>query len=67
MLQTLQVTGYTCSRPKFLLNNSYEEVELPVQVENRRCSDDFKVGLTRCDLSDRLFFTHARYCLNLKR
>ena len=38
MLQTLEATGYTCNRPRFLLHNSSDNVELPMPVENCRCS-----------------------------
>ena len=38
MLQTLQVTGYTCNKLRLLSQNILEDVELPVRVENRRCS-----------------------------
>ena len=37
MIQTLEVTGYTCNL-LLLLQISFAGVELPVRVENRGCS-----------------------------
>ena len=35
MLQILGTLGYKCNRLRHLLQNSFENVELPVRVENR--------------------------------
>ena len=43
MLQTLEVTGYMYNRLQLLPQNSFENVDLPVPVENRRCSNGFGV------------------------
>ena len=42
MLQILGTPGDTCSRIRLLLQNSFEDVKLPVGVENRRCSHGLK-------------------------
>ena len=34
--------GYTCNRVRLLSQNRFEDVELPVRVENRRCSHGFR-------------------------
>ena len=43
MLQTLEITGYTCNCLRLLSQNSFEDIELPVRVENCRC----KCGLSK--------------------
>ena len=42
LLQILGIPGYTCNHLRLLSQNSFEDVELPVQVKNRRCSHGFK-------------------------
>ena len=42
IVQILGIPGYVCNRFRLLSQNSFEDVELPVRVENRRCSHGFK-------------------------
>ena len=42
VLQALEIIGHTCKHPRLLSQNNSEDVELPVRVENRRCSRGFK-------------------------
>ena len=42
MLQILGTPGYTCNRLRLLLQNSFEDDELPVQVKNCMCSHGFR-------------------------
>ena len=39
------VSGLTCNRLRLLSRNNFEDVELPVQVENHRRGRSFKVDL----------------------
>ena len=41
MLQVLGTPGYTCNHLRLLSQNSFEDVELPLQVKNLRCSHGF--------------------------
>ena len=40
MSQILATPGYTCNHLRLLPQNSFDDVELPVPVENRRCNND---------------------------
>ena len=42
MLQILGTPGYTCNYLRLLLQNSFDDLKLPVRVENRTCSHGFK-------------------------
>ena len=43
MLRILMVTSYTGNHVPLLSQNSFKDVELPVQIQNHRCSHGFTV------------------------
>ena len=68
MLHILGTPGYTCSRLGLLSQNSFENVKLPVRVENRRCNHGLRHSFYsqvegRVPNNGRTFQIDNRFCL----
>ena len=57
MLKILETPGYICNHLRLLSQDRFDNVELPVRVENRRCSRYFEPQL---NVSGK----HLKFCLS---
>ena len=62
MLQILGIPGYTCNLLWLLSQNRFEDVELPVRVENHRCNNGFTFWLYSNFANETtIYFSEASY------